>query len=174
MKYRDFYKKVRPFTRRDYVKEAKQLYIERTIDLTENNRGMGYSLEGVQFDAEYVAKWSALTRKRNAGLLLSYLYKVTTEQELDITPTLAKRFLIGCVGRGLSIQVLIKAFATSGRQADKKSEEWERLDELIEYYKDAMNVKFTDEIEKRNNLKKLAWSYAKEHLKHNGTASSGL
>lgn len=171
--YREHYRQLRPFTRRDYVREAKRLYIERTAEL--KRQGVTLSVldsffngKGLAFDAVYAAQWSALTRKRNAGLLLSYLYKVTVEQKLDITPVLAKRFLVGCCGRGLSIQVLIKAFATCGREADRKSDDWKRLEELIEMYKDPINLKLDDDIAKRENLKKLAWSDAKAHLKRYG------
>jgi hypothetical protein len=82
-------------------------------------------------DPEYASKWSVLSRKRNCGVLLSALYFVAAQHDLDMTVVLAHRLLQGWVGRSVSNRILIRAFGHTGRTAAPKSEDWPQVQALV-------------------------------------------
>lgn len=174
--YRECCKLLKPYRRTTYTKDATLLYIERTNEM--KNRlptfqemdAIALDVDVKVYDPAYMAKWSALTRKRNAGLLISYLYKVKILHSLDMTTVFAQRFLEGCVKRSVSNRDLLKAFGKTGRQADKKSADWDKLDELIEYHAPLLKEKLSKESEViKGQLKVRAWNYTRQHFKRYGS-----
>lgn len=108
-------------------------------------------------DPAYAAKWSALSRKRYCGLLLSALYLVAAEHDLDMTTVLGHRLLRGWTGRSISNRTLIRAFGTPNRSAAGKSEDWAMVPALIKKYSKAVLQALVREKHRVRQVKDLAW-----------------
>ncbi|HDS1721454.1 hypothetical protein NPS53_08095 [Pseudomonas putida] len=141
--YRLYWKHEKPYTIRAYRTDAEALLSERLeylrtllTPVSERLAAKLYRLlTGTELaDPAYAAQWSAIARKRYCGVLLSALYYVAAEQDLDMTAVLAHRLLQGWTGRSISNRVLIRAFGHPDRTAATKSEDWIRVPALIEKY----------------------------------------
>lgn len=74
---------------------------------------------------------SAATKRYKRQIALDYLRTIKVDRDLDVTPTLAYRLIIGWLGRGVSKQMLLDMFGEKGRTAANKSENFLYIDELI-------------------------------------------
>lgn len=160
--------KISPYSLRDYSRDAKEV-IQNHLDWLRTNpirpnANLGAMLstlrtkgKTVPLDPYYAAQWSALARKRKAGLLLLFLYYVAKKHQLDMTTIFAQRLLIGWVDCSISNKVLITAFGDPNRDASNKSIDWPRLDELIIRYRDQVQDKLKHDRAKQKKIKEIHW-----------------
>lgn len=87
----------------------------------------------------FAGKWSAISRKRRAGVLLAWLLIIECEELLDLTPTLASNLLVAMTGSSISNRSLIQAFGDTGRTAARKSKDFVRVEEISNKYKSRVN-----------------------------------
>lgn len=120
--------KCRPYSLDQWERDARKLILNRQEEIRSGSDPM----DGI---SEYGAAWSILTRKRRIGVLIFMLYTVAVQEKLDMTSTLAQRLLRGWTGRGIRNQILFEPFAVTGRTAGDKSADLERVDELVEKYR---------------------------------------
>lgn len=169
--YRAFWKRVKPYTIRSYRTDAEDVLRERLEFLRSLHTPAPERLAANLFrlllsgselaDPAYSAKWSVLARKRYCGLLLSSLYRVASEQDLDMTAVLAHRLLLGWTGRSVSNRVLLHAFGQHDRTAAEKSADWPLLDRIVDEYGESVRRGLIREKERVRRVKDLAWTKVK-------------
>lgn len=108
-------------------------------------------------DPVYAAKWSSISRKRTTGLLIDWLVKIQLENNLDMTSVLAKKLLLGLIGRSVSNKVLIAKFATAERDASNKSKDFKNLNSIIKKYKRPVRAALKVDKEYRKKIKQEVW-----------------
>ena len=167
---RQYWKRGKPYTLKAYRAGAEALLSERleylrSLETPASERfaaKLYRLLTGSELaDPSYAAKWSALARKRYCGVLLSSLYFVAAEQNLDMTTVLAHRLLQGWTGRSISNRVLLRAFGQEDRTAASKSEDWIRVEALIMQYSGFVKVALAREKHRVRQVKDLAWMKVK-------------
>ena len=156
--------RVRPYQLSDYRRDATKVILERLEWLrTDPARVLRHPLDiplGQKVPPEdpwYAAKWSALARKRKAGLLLLWLHYVNEKHQLDMTVVLAQRLLESWVGCSISNKTLIAAFGQKGRDAGSKSTSWPEKDNLKEMYRDKVKLCLKKDREKQQLIKETLW-----------------
>lgn len=68
----------------------------------------------------------------------SCVHSIAVKYDLDMTPTFAKKLMIGWFGSAVSKDILFKHFGISGRTAKEKSSDIGLLDKLIEDHSEQM------------------------------------
>lgn len=68
----------------------------------------------------------------------SCVYSIAVKYDLDMTPTFAKKLMVGWFGSAVSKDTLFKHFGISGRTAKEKSSDIGLLEKLIEDHSDEM------------------------------------
>lgn len=161
---RCYYQKVSPYSLHDYRQDvvqviSKQLLFLKMYPVRPVPRVQEILQTGaVILDPHYAAQWSALARKRKAGLLLLYLYYVAAQNQLDMTVILAQRLLEGWVSCSISNKVLIQAFGQHSRTAKDKSKDWEHLATLIERYQAQIRRMLLQDKLKMARIKQVEWA----------------
>jgi hypothetical protein len=77
---------------------------------------------------------TAAMKRYKSYIMLHFLYVIHNKEDLDITPTLAHRLIYGLFGRSISNRTLIDMYGRDSRHGSK-SEDFERIDELLRRYK---------------------------------------
>lgn len=145
----------------------KKEYRDKYSDIDDNLR---YEITNLPFDGgivhfalgsektfvEYYQKYnglrSGLSRLFMMNARLEYLQNLAKNENLDMTITLAQKLSKALFDMSINMQILKKAFATSGRSANNKSKDFSRLNELIEKYKNDATLYYFD---KKAELSKL-------------------
>ncbi|EKO3392662.1 hypothetical protein OMA37_004513 [Vibrio fluvialis] len=81
------------------------------------------------------AALTAATKRYKGSEMLHFLLQIHGKEDLDMTPTLAKRLLQGFFGRSVLFDTLVAIYGDNNRSASNKSSDFKRLDELVERYK---------------------------------------
>lgn len=169
-KMRDFYTRHKPYSLQDYTKDAEQLIFNRINYHKYDHESLvpdpSYLHDTMAvMDPQHAAQWSALSRKRKAGLMLVVLYTLAIEYELDMTATLAHRMLQGLFDCSTSNKTLIAAFGEHGRTAADKSEDWERIGTIIAKKRPWAMKKLNQNRARVRKNKDMAWDLVNQHFK---------
>lgn len=78
---------------------------------------------------------TAAKKRLKTAIILRWLHKVADEYDLDITPSLAKHIIVGWIDRGVSTRVLNEQFGRPDRTASEKSQDFGRVQEMIDKYR---------------------------------------
>lgn len=110
-----------------------------------------YSLDHLEIDALEAyhgnptpprrgAALTAATKRYKASEMLHFIHQIHGKEDLDMTPVLAKRLLLGLFGRSVLFDTLVRIYGDKNRSASNKSSDFKRLDELVERYKPDANT----------------------------------
>jgi hypothetical protein len=116
-----------------------------------------YSLESFEIDALDIYQQHPTAPKRGGALTgkirkyktsecLLFLLPIHGKEGIDMTPMLAKRLLQGLFGRSVRFDTLVAVYGDKNRSASHKSDDFKRLEELVERYKpkaDALSIQIT-------------------------------
>lgn len=166
---RNYYSRYKPYSLQDYTRDAKQLILNR-INYNKYERDAAVpdqaSINSIMavMDPRHAAQWSVLSRKRKCGLMITTLYAVADEYDLDMTATMGLRLLQGMFGCAVDLRTLLTAFGEHGRTAADKSEDWEKVDVVIAQKKEWANQKLNQNRARLRKDKDLAWDLVKEHF----------
>lgn len=167
-KIRNYYSRYKPYSLQDYTRDAKQLILNRINynkyerDAIPDQTALN-SLMAVM-DPRHAAQWSALSRKRKCGFMVTILYAVAVEYDLDMTATMGLRLLQGLFGCAIDLRTLLAAFGEHGRTAADKSEDWEKVDVIIAQKTEWARAKLQQNRTRVRHDKELAWDLVKEHF----------
>lgn len=78
---------------------------------------------------------TAAKKRLRIGIVLRKLHHITDEYALDMTPSLALRIITGWLDRGISMRLLNEQFGTPDRTASDKSNDFTRVDEIVNEYR---------------------------------------
>lgn len=124
-----YYRKYRPYSFQDYVKNAVQVIADR-ISLEGYPKGHDIDVRRI-----YANKWATLSRNANSGFVISVVYYIASREDLDMTTAIGIQLLKGLFGKSIGHPMARSAFSTKGRTASDVSPDFERLPDIIEKYK---------------------------------------
>lgn len=165
---RNYYSRLRPYSLQDYTRDAETLIFNR-INYNKFDRQAlvpepSYINSMAVMDPSHAAQWSALSRKRKSGLMLLTLYAIASEYDLDMTATMGHRLLQGLFGCSISNVPLLAAFSEHGRTAADKSEDWEKVGQIVSEKRIWAQEKLKQNRVRVRQDKELAWDLVKLHF----------
>lgn len=89
---------------------------------------------------------AAAKKRYKSEIMLGCVLSLSFELDLDMTPLLANKLLIGWFGRSIARPLLSKQFRVEGRGASYKSPDYARLPELIQRYQPGMDKQLRDAV----------------------------
>jgi|SRR5690554_2335865 len=113
---------------------------------------------------DIAGRWSGITRKRRAGVLLGWLLIIEHKEQLDMTPTLANNILRSMKIRSISNRELNRAFGVNKRTAADKSKDFKNIEQVVEKYSADIRASLDGYKEPLKLAKELAWERKTESL----------
>jgi hypothetical protein len=86
--------------------------------------------------AERGAMITAAKKRLKAHIVMQWLTRIAVEHDLDMTPTMAFKFVRAWLGRCAARPAISARFGVPGRSASTKSEHHGQVLELANFYKD--------------------------------------
>lgn len=113
------------------VKDGRDIYLYSLIDYQADIE-LARDIEDIY--RRYAMETAAAKRYKRT-VVFHWLERVETDDNVDLTPTLALHLVRGWIDRGFSRKVLNQWFMETGRTAARKSADHHRRDELINKYR---------------------------------------
>lgn len=111
---------------------------------------------------------SQIARSDRTAFIISFIQEIAEKENLDMTPTLAKRFALKLDGKGIALATLNQVFGQKGRTASNKSLDFSKFHDIADKYE----VSFQEQKEMQlSNTKHKIDDLRKQYLASNGVNS---
>lgn len=97
---------------------------------------------------------SQIARQDRTSFIISFIQDIAEKENLDMTPTLAKRFALKLDGKGIALATLNQIFGQKGRTASNKSLDFSKFQYIADKYESSFQEQ--REFQKEETKAKLA------------------